>query len=122
MGTTTANTRSEMGTSSDLNRGDVSTGDQRSVHAVLVAARKLIEKPEHWCQGRYHIGEASCAEGAVLSVTSEYDDTQTNIARAGAFAALDRAVGGYIVDFNDAPGRTHSEVLAVFDKAIEAQP
>ena len=39
---------------------------------------------------------------------------------AGAFQHLEKAVGiNGIEHWNDMPGRTHAEVLAAFDRAIE---
>jgi hypothetical protein len=50
---------------------------------------------------------------------SPYEDTSSH-------AILERAIGErFIGDWNDAPGRTHAEVLEAFDRAIalaEAAP
>lgn len=93
----------------------------KSVLEVLVEARRLIERPECWTQGGYgrradgtSVGErdpwacAFCMGGAVE--------------RAGGgliYGACAKAMGlEYFAAFNDAPGRTHAEVLAKFDEGI----
>lgn len=94
---------------------------------VLIDARKLIEKPENWCQGWV----ARAADGSMR--TSDSDDAVSfcmvgAITRAGGgddFATTDkyrRLMLGESVsfgDFNDT--HTHAEVLAAFDRTIEAE-
>jgi hypothetical protein len=81
---------------------------------VLVAARKLIEKPENWVQGVYRVsceyGMAYCADGALNAVSPGNPE--------GAYTALKAAMKSPVgvVYFND--HHTHAEVLAAFDKAI----
>lgn len=92
---------------------------------ILIAARALIEKPEHWMQGAYaakhggvHVDPwavdacAWCAWGAVSKFTPLRYFTP-------AYDAL-KAVVGCLPDFNDDNGTTHAEVLAAFDRAIAA--
>lgn len=99
------------------------------VKQTLIAARALIEKG--WTQDAY----ARDADGAACSVN---DDRATCFCMNGAvmrvagiyrendalmvFTALGSAAGvtRYSHHWNDAPGRTQAEVLALFDKAIEA--
>ena len=96
---------------------------------ILKVARALIEKPENWTQGTNARGKSGnpvictgnaavcwCAHGAI-----------TRAAKGVWYGEADRALTrqcppnvGYIY-FNDTPGRTHPEVLALFDKAIEAE-
>ena len=109
---------------------------------ILKAARQVIEKPEHWTQGQYartaeNAGVSYsnprafcfCSQGAILKAshdqslkgTAEFsynkDDLVPEIDEA--ITRLDQfCVGGGIEQFNDAPGRTHAEVLAKFDEAI----
>lgn len=94
---------------------------------ILIAARKLIEKPEHWTQRAFATNEIGnptipgartaaswCAEGAVRRVGG--DCLATYVVRD-----LERACGWQgVLTFNDS--HTHAEVLAAFDRAIESQP
>lgn len=92
---------------------------------VLIAARELISVPERWTQGKYWRdkngeylpGDSTpicwCAWGAV-----RHCGDYPNIQLALSFLIRAANVGG-IADWNDAACRTHAEVLAAFDKAIE---
>lgn len=90
------------------------------VLACLIAARKRITPKGAWCRGacaRNHFGNftytedpaavAWCVVGAI-----ELD----NGARGALYAAMDS--DDSLSAWNDAPGRTQKEVLALFDKAI----
>lgn len=93
---------------------------------ILIEARKLIEKPENWTQGvdardsrgiavDYDHGGAVCwcAAGAISRIGKMSD------AVGDAERTMRLAIGfGFISSFNDS--RTHAEVLAAFDRAIEA--
>lgn len=100
-----------------------------NTHELLIAARKRIERPEHWtqgCEARDKDGNEQeadsslackwCGYGAVWAAESENTDP-----RAVAFAemALEAACGRHFPSWQDAPERTHAEVLKVFDIAIE---
>lgn len=90
----------------------------------LVAARAKIEKPEQWTQqvaARNAQGQEDnvdstdavcfCTFGAIVAVAGmKYGE---------ALKFCTDAVGRNAVDFNDASGRKHEEVLTMFDKAIE---
>lgn len=93
---------------------------------VLKKARALLEKG--WCQGHYAIGESGrevdamsksarcfCIDGALIRANgtdSEYIATAA-IVRAALGKAAFSPIG-----WNDAPGRTQSEVLDLMDRAI----
>jgi hypothetical protein len=93
---------------------------------ILVAARALIEQPKAWTQGKFARGKKGnpvsassrkatcwCAQGAIMRA-------QAGSIPAG-FRAHDRiraVIRGSITRWNDAPERTHAEVLAAFDRAI----
>jgi hypothetical protein len=95
-------------------------GKPQTAVEVLIAARELISVPERWTRGVYSLIDENdeavcwCGAGAVYAAAD----------RAGcnpehARCLLNDAVGtGYII-WNDDPNRTHAEVLAAFDKAIE---
>lgn len=111
---------------------------------ILEAARALIDTPEKWIQGgNFGIREGNelivlgaliedgncyCSYGALLKVLyeplSEYT-VHGRINRAQALLikefGLNHAIFNGIINFNDAPGRKHSEVLEYFDKLIERE-
>ena len=87
--------------------------------ADLEAARALIDTPEKWHQGsfrKYDNGVACrwCALGACYQLTERGDHMRyRDMARA-----LRGVVGMPVHDWNDAPERTHADIMAAFDKAI----
>lgn len=102
---------------------------------ILIAARALIATPERWTQGDRARDAAGapidpcdpravcwCISGALEAADPSGSDMDGFI---GAALALEKVIVGLghraaIGDFNDAPERTHAEVLAAFDKAIAA--
>lgn len=117
-----------MGTTTSTESSAVTTGDPRpsTTREILVAARKLIEKPENWCQADYALDKtgksvscfadegpdacAFCSSGAIFRVA--IDSPLLPDARM----ALVQAMDADIAYFNDK--HTHAEVLAAFDRAI----
>ncbi len=96
---------------------------------ILIAARAKIEAPERWTQGEYArnkrggcVDENSpsaacwCIVGAIGSVSME----QQHAAWGPLIAAIGGPANLHIPNWNDAPERTHAEVLAAFDRAIAA--
>lgn len=108
----------------------------------LTYARALIEQPEHWTKGtlarnRYRepvgvaspsaecfcvLGAIRCVDGAPLRIqavvlNAEQPTTPYGVAVTVMYN-ITRATTG-IGAWNDAPERTHEEVLAAFDAAIE---
>lgn len=89
----------------------------------LIAARKMIEKPENWCQRRLCVRKrnrqmtplAYCSLGAINQLYEEFDLSIEDF--ESMIKAIEAVVGAGIVKFNDT--HTHSEVLAAFDRAIE---
>lgn len=81
---------------------------------TLREARRRIEEPEKWGKGfgRY---PKICMLDAIRET-----EPDINI-RGKAYRLLDKAIGicGDFTAWNDAPERTHAEVLRAFDKAIE---
>lgn len=101
---------------------------------LLTKARELISTPERWYQGGFGcdaegrtVSAGAVAEGAACKWCS-YGAIITAGQNTGSLEALsaleavirdgnnDVAVGPW----NDAPERTHAEVLAAFDRAIAA--
>jgi hypothetical protein len=106
-------------------------GKPQTVVEVLIAARELISVPERWTKSAYArsadgrpigpCGVASqdavcwCPVGAVDRLVEDGTDLA-----AYALDYLQMVVGGgRVANWNDAQERTHAEVLAAFDKAIE---
>lgn len=105
----------------------------------LRAARALIDTPEKWnksgtsATNEAGTGVPACSDGACcfcvfggIRRAVSADWTRENACLCSLYAAI-----GFSDDparlfrWNDAPERTHSEVMAAFDKAIEkaeAQP
>ena len=96
---------------------------------LLLAARAVLAEPEHWTQGH----EAVTASGAVIGCVSKaahrfcmagaliraHWDTHTGeSAYDDAYRHLMRATCSTVTAFNDAPHRTHAQVLDAFDAAI----
>ena len=100
-----------------------------SVADTLRAARAKIEQPEAWTKGRLAVNKRTgnsvhpkhrlatcwCAEGAIVAVEKSQADY------ISALAAMERALPPFVrlVNWNDNGFRTHAEVLALFDVAIE---
>ena len=94
---------------------------------ILKRARDHIAKPGQWYQGGLSneptdaVGGAMkgwpcCAEGAVWWAAKGFPNRDTLKPLKGA---LPDDWHGAIFLFNDAPGRTQEEVVALFDRAIE---
>jgi hypothetical protein len=85
--------------------------DQPVKHPVLLDAIKLIEK-HGWVQGkRGHANIGYCAVGAVVNSTMDY------WASGKAITAMEKQVPYGVASWNDAPGRTKEEVIAMMRKA-----
>lgn len=101
---------------------------------ILEKARGLIDTPDKWVQvGGQHVGTdecAHCAGNAIAAACGWQGDDYAHkmkAARALADAAeIDAAAVRAdlmlaIYRWNDAPERTHAEVLDAFDRAIAAE-
>jgi hypothetical protein len=92
---------------------------------ILKAARELLAVPERWTKGAFgrdsndlsrfllsvHKAVCFCSQGAIESVQLLALDQAKEIAALFGFATWSQV-------WNDAPERTHAEVLARFDEAI----
>lgn len=96
------------------------------VRAVLLRAAEIVEKPGAWTQGAY----AKTAEGLVTSSQSpdatcwcmvgavmRACDGDAKLESGCWYAILGVLGSGCVPDFNDAPGRTASEVAAKLREA-----
>lgn len=93
---------------------------------VLIKARAKIADPANW--GKGHRGNSEYGHRPLSSCCAAEAIEDVEMAgktRRAAYRALERAaglelppLGSAIVEWNDAPERTHADVLAAFDKAI----
>jgi hypothetical protein len=93
---------------------------------ILQSAREKIANPENWGKGMRTIDrpyKTCCAAEAIedCSLGIEHDATLMRT-RVRAYQAIANVAGldrnGMLSQWNDAPERTHREVLAAFDLAI----
>jgi hypothetical protein len=87
---------------------------------ILRAARALIDTPEKWFHAPGDRGH--CAAVAIWCTTPARSSMAPGIpaAQEALLAAVGLTGGAEeIYEWNDAPGRSHAEVLAAFDRAIE---
>ena len=96
---------------------------------LLYEARAVIDTEDKWTQGALARNAGGqelvsvlspgavcyCAGGAIAVAFGErYPDGSSPV-----WLALEAVISGVIPTWNDKPERTHAEVLAAFDKAIE---
>lgn len=85
---------------------------------LLRSALALIEQPERWTKGAYVTADGTpaawCMQGACIAASQRHHAT---LARAHV-AILAVINSNSIVRWNDAPERTHAEVVAAFRSAI----
>jgi hypothetical protein len=109
-------------------------GEQRKVGDIeytLVVARGLIDSPEKWNKGSQMVivngtPVSYCALGAVAAVTNFSVDRRFKKSLVYLNAVLEDSTLLYsdypslaVTSFNDDPNTTHSDVLRIFDSAIE---
>lgn len=96
---------------------------------VLIKARAKIADPWNWGKGRrggQRDMHTCCAAEAIEEAGKQLMLRATAYVhrQMAALTALRNAIpdgeNGAIIDWNDAPERTHAEVLAAFDQAIKA--
>lgn len=86
---------------------------------ILREASALLTPPGNWCQDKAMRGAACCLLQALQSVPSANNGRAYMRAyRAVAYLTTGDSSVGSIVTWNDAPGRTHAEVLDALDRAI----
>lgn len=98
----------------------------------LKAIRELLSVPERWTQGTgarnelgYKVAISNdqavcwCIDGAAVKVTTRGGGGGGSILRYEALVQAFAYIHPDFVWWNDAPERTHAEVLALLDKAID---
>jgi len=106
-----------------------------TVKRSLIAARALIDTPEKWRKDEQSGHENCCAMVAVNRVFGTdggwVDDDIATLVRLALFEELPQAFKSLgrprhpailVGNFNDHPATTHADIMALFTRAIEAQP
>lgn len=106
----------------------------KNTKEILVRARKLISTPEKWTQGTYARDKANnstpyssrqavcfCTSGAIHRAHIELgeDLSDAPFAVLSLYSPITKRNG--IAYWNDMTDRRHSEVLALFDRAIAGE-
>lgn len=104
-----------------------------SVRDNLIAARALIDTPEKWAHEditrRYNGGHCLCVVDAVAEVVGnswdECGERERDLLEAAVPSEFKRAANQdeflhRAAQFNDHPSTTHRDIMALFDRAIEA--
>ena len=90
----------------------------------LIAARTLITDPANWCQGNAAQNAKGFPAAPLHDEAVRFCSWGAAARAAGAhsgdrFSAVKDALGVGFISFNDS--HSHEEVLALFDRAIEAR-
>jgi hypothetical protein len=102
------------------------TQEHRTPADILNAAADLLEKPGAWVQETFgRRGECYCVRGAISAAAGHNslsigdDPSEEALAKAlfGPVRASQHLAGSLIVQWNDAKGRTQSEVVAKLREA-----
>lgn len=102
-----------------------------SLRDDLIAAKALIDTPEKWRKDDSDDYDGCCAIVAAnrVSGSRRYDPDNPRQSRMWqafyaelpeAYRQSSGASGAFIGDFNDHPDTTHADIMALFDRAIEA--
>lgn len=99
--------------------GSPPSGDNL-VLGALRKARENIATPDRWVKKSLFNNDLAqmCALGALVKSTSWM--SRESLEAIGILTEIVRGHGfSCVSQFNDAPGTTHGDVMALFDKAIE---
>ena len=101
---------------------------QSTIKQRLTEARALIDQPEKWTQGVSSLntegGVAYCAREALVQVCGDDEDWADELS-VHLIRSINRPAeyeDSALTDWNDAPTRTHAEVMQAFDRAIAEGP
>lgn len=96
---------------------------KNEVADVLRRARALVDTPEKWCGGGVRYTPMLKCSATAIGIASAFNGERLDLcdmARgyfAGSIGAPNSISGIWV--WNDAPERTHADVLQAFDRAIE---
>lgn len=86
----------------------------------LIAAKALIDTPEKWGKGSFDLGRGCyCALGALGVAQNGRPWGFTDLAAQHLIKSLPKGWAS-VACFNDDFHTTHADVMALFDRAIEA--
>ena len=89
--------------------------DKSAILQVLRTARERLARPGGWIQGDFERNGGFCVAGACGMELR----TRSTKATSDAISRLEELIGRDWIDlWNDAPGRTQAEVVALVDRAI----
>lgn len=115
---------------------DVMTHEEIKEERLLIFARKLISRPQHWTKGSYARDEKGislprecrqfaycyCAVGATMKAADSLNlSSAAQSARIRLAQVINNSTDSLntsIIDYNDDVERTHAEILELFDNAI----
>lgn len=92
----------------------------------LIAAKALIDTPAKWTKGAYNIDGRLCALGACEEIGYHhwrYLETPKALSAALPERLPDgweRGDASAVAAYNDLPTTRHADIMALFDRAIEA--
>lgn len=87
-----------------------------TVRDDLIAAKALIDTPEKWCQGTATAGYGARLCAIRAAGGARYRNKDAVAALKAALPIGEKS----LPRFNDSPDTTHADVMALFDRAIEA--
>jgi len=119
----------EAGSTPLLFNGSVIMSNTQRRLDFLKEVRQILTEPSAWIKGRYaqdteglpaNPAKASCycLSGAIFKVIGAVPDGDSEMHDNIVLAMFPRGHGGSAIEFNDAPARTHAEVLAKIDEGI----
>lgn len=101
-----------------------------SVKDDLIAARALIDTPEKWGRiTRFDIAEGKVSANAAIKMVAENDYLKHSPIFAERYREMHRMIERVapaldspfvLATYNNDPDTTHADILALFDRAIEA--
>lgn len=93
-----------------------------TVRENLIAARALIDTPEKWGKGDYQPRPGCfCSIGAIDAACGRMSENAEAIDALRA-ALPERFERDGVVAFNDDDSTEHTDIMALFDRAIASQP
>ena len=92
-----------------------------SVKENLIAAKALIDTPAKWGKGCDRV--CFCALDAASAIPDAYIGVRDalKLALPADFEPDQSNWNHDVAQFNDEPGTTHADIMALFDRAIAAQ-
>lgn len=88
--------------------------DYEAAEVLRYARDVVLAEERNWIQGTRSYQDAYCAIGAIVEAKAQLPSYAV-----GTGASLVAVLGPGIAAWNDTPGRSYSEVLDAFDRAIK---